>query len=56
MMDGLFTMRARSLLLPLNVCRKEKYYLPWECENERHAYEKYVVVIFVYFSSLTFVA
>jgi NADH:quinone oxidoreductase NDUFB7/B18 subunit-like protein len=34
---------ARSLLLPLNVCRKEKYYLPWECENERHAYEKYVL-------------
>lgn len=31
-----------SLLLPLNVCRKDKYYLPWECENERHAYEKYV--------------
>ena len=31
-----------SLLLPLNVCRKDKYYLPWECENERHAYEKCV--------------
>ncbi|KAH8105413.1 NADH-ubiquinone oxidoreductase B18 subunit-domain-containing protein [Cristinia sonorae] len=29
-----------SLLLPLNVCRKDKFYLPWECENERHAYEK----------------
>lgn len=28
------------MLLPLNVCRKDKYYLPWECENERHAYEK----------------
>jgi NADH-ubiquinone oxidoreductase B18 subunit (NDUFB7) len=34
---------AHSLLLPLNVCRKEKYYLPWECENERHAYEKCVL-------------
>ena len=28
------------LLIPLNVCRKDKLYLPWECENERHAYEK----------------
>ena len=33
------------LLLPLNVCRKDKYYLPWECENERHAYEKCVTVV-----------
>ncbi|CCL99005.1 uncharacterized protein FIBRA_01013 [Fibroporia radiculosa] len=32
--------QCSALLLPLNVCRKEKYYLPWECENERHAYEK----------------
>lgn len=31
---------APSLLIPLNVCRKDKYYLPWECENEKHAYEK----------------
>ncbi|PSR72865.1 hypothetical protein PHLCEN_2v11232 [Hermanssonia centrifuga] len=31
-----------ALLLPLNVCRKEKYYLPWECENEKHAYENYI--------------
>lgn len=38
-------LRACSLLLPLNVCRKEKYYLPWECENERHAYEKYVFIV-----------
>ena len=37
--------RVCSLLLPLNVCRKEKYYLPWECENERHAYEKYVFIV-----------
>lgn len=28
------------MLIPLNVCRRDKYYLPWECENERHAYEK----------------
>ena len=36
-----------SLLLPLNVCRKDKYYLPWECENERHAYEKCVSSFYV---------
>ncbi|KAI9452987.1 NADH-ubiquinone oxidoreductase B18 subunit-domain-containing protein [Russula earlei] len=34
--------QCSALLLPLNVCRKENYYLPWECENERHAYEKHV--------------
>jgi len=28
------------LLIPLNVCRKGTLYMPWECENERHAYEK----------------
>ena len=37
--------QCSALLLPLNVCRKEKYYLPWECENERHAYEKYVFIV-----------
>ncbi|KAK2461272.1 hypothetical protein APHAL10511_006799 [Amanita phalloides] len=29
-----------ALLLPLNVCRKNTWYLPWECEHERHGYEK----------------
>ncbi|KAG0172656.1 hypothetical protein DFQ28_007370 [Apophysomyces sp. BC1034] len=28
------------LLLPLNKCRGETFYLPWKCENERHEYEK----------------
>ncbi|MCJ1448816.1 MAG: hypothetical protein MMC23_009335 [Stictis urceolatum] len=28
------------LLIPLNKCRKETYYLPWKCEDERHGYEK----------------
>ncbi|PSN66129.1 hypothetical protein BS50DRAFT_677409 [Corynespora cassiicola Philippines] len=28
------------LLIPLNRCRQEEYYLPWKCENERHSYEK----------------
>jgi len=29
-----------SFLLPLNVCRKQTYYMPWECDHERHTYEK----------------
>lgn len=28
------------LLMPLNKCRGETFYLPWKCENERHEYEK----------------
>ncbi|KAH9927857.1 B18 subunit of NADH:ubiquinone oxidoreductase [Amylocystis lapponica] len=32
--------QCSALLIPLNVCRKEKYYLPWECDHERHTYEK----------------
>ncbi|KAK1770787.1 putative nadh-ubiquinone oxidoreductase [Phialemonium atrogriseum] len=28
------------LLIPLNRCRYETYYLPWKCEDERHTYEK----------------
>ncbi|EKG20690.1 NADH:ubiquinone oxidoreductase B18 subunit [Macrophomina phaseolina MS6] len=28
------------LLIPLNRCRYEEYYLPWKCEDERHTYEK----------------
>ncbi|KAI1336691.1 NADH-ubiquinone oxidoreductase B18 subunit-domain-containing protein [Xylariaceae sp. FL0016] len=29
-----------NLLIPLNRCRVDTYYLPWKCENERHTYEK----------------
>lgn len=29
-----------NLLIPLNRCRYEQYYLPWKCETERHSYEK----------------
>jgi len=29
-----------NLLIPLNRCRYEEYYLPWKCETERHSYEK----------------
>ena len=28
-----------DLLLPLNQCRFENFYLPWKCEHERHVYE-----------------
>ncbi|QKX56996.1 uncharacterized protein TRUGW13939_04104 [Talaromyces rugulosus] len=28
------------LLIPLNRCRRDEYYLPWKCETERHIYEK----------------
>lgn len=27
-------------LIPLNVCRRDNYYLPFTCENEKHKYEK----------------
>ncbi|KAI0084220.1 NADH-ubiquinone oxidoreductase B18 subunit-domain-containing protein [Irpex rosettiformis] len=32
--------QCSALLLPLNVCRKEKMYMPWECDHEKHVYEK----------------
>ncbi|KAH8115748.1 NADH-ubiquinone oxidoreductase B18 subunit-domain-containing protein [Phellopilus nigrolimitatus] len=32
--------QCSSLLIPLNVCRRDKLYLPWECETQRHAYEE----------------
>ena len=28
------------MLLPLDKCRDENYYLPWKCVEERHAYEE----------------
>ncbi|KAF2721913.1 hypothetical protein K431DRAFT_284360 [Polychaeton citri CBS 116435] len=28
------------LLIPLNRCRVDSYYLPWKCQDERHSYEK----------------
>ncbi|KAL5530784.1 hypothetical protein ACEPAF_7042 [Sanghuangporus sanghuang] len=31
--------QCSSLLIPLNVCRRNNLYVPWECENERHSYE-----------------
>lgn len=35
-------MAMDSLLIPLNTCRRKNMYLPWECEDERHVYEKWV--------------
>ncbi|KAJ3498625.1 hypothetical protein NMY22_g19587 [Coprinellus aureogranulatus] len=29
-----------SLLIPLNVCRRKHNFQPWECDHERHTYEK----------------
>jgi hypothetical protein len=31
-------------LIPLNVCRKKHNYLTWECEHERHVYERFVLL------------
>ncbi|KZT62204.1 hypothetical protein CALCODRAFT_279802 [Calocera cornea HHB12733] len=32
--------QCSALLIPLNKCRRKTLYMPWECENERHSYEK----------------
>jgi len=37
------------LVVPLNRCRRETFYAPWKCNDERHGYEKclyeeYVIV------------
>ncbi|CAI5740039.1 unnamed protein product [Hyaloperonospora brassicae] len=29
-----------GLLIPLNECRRETFFLPWKCQDLRHAYEK----------------
>ncbi|KAF7325636.1 NADH dehydrogenase [ubiquinone] 1 beta subcomplex subunit 7 [Mycena kentingensis (nom. inval.)] len=29
-----------AMLIPLNACRRKTLYMPWECDHERHAYEK----------------
>ncbi|KAF9146620.1 hypothetical protein BGX30_012856 [Mortierella sp. GBA39] len=31
-----------DLLIPLNKCRSETYYLPFKCQDERHIYENYL--------------
>ena len=42
---------SSSLLIPLNVCRREKSCMPWECNDQRHADEKYVAQVFVFVST-----
>ncbi|KAJ8773548.1 hypothetical protein K2173_005794 [Erythroxylum novogranatense] len=32
--------QCAHLLIPLNKCRQAELYLPWKCEEQRHAYEK----------------
>ncbi|KAH7930338.1 hypothetical protein BV22DRAFT_1055291 [Leucogyrophana mollusca] len=32
--------QCSALLIPLNTCRRQTYYMPWECNDERHTYEK----------------
>lgn len=27
------------LLIPLNICRRKEYFLPWKCEHEKHHHE-----------------
>eukprot|EP01038_Epipyxis_sp_PR26KG_P008491 gene8491-11477_t len=43
MIDNCVPLHVRDgcagILIPLNKCRRENYYLPWACEHERHSYE-----------------
>jgi len=32
--------RCAHLLIPLNECRRETWWAPWKCKDERHSYEK----------------
>eukprot|EP01041_Mallomonas_annulata_P007214 gene7213-14711_t len=27
------------IVIPLNICRRANFYLPWTCNEERHSYE-----------------
>lgn len=38
------------ILIKLNQCRRNNYYLPWKCEHERHSYEvcQYKEYLFFY--------
>ncbi|KAK0494625.1 B18 subunit of NADH:ubiquinone oxidoreductase [Armillaria luteobubalina] len=40
-----------ALLIPLNVCRTKNNFLPWECEHEKHAYEKCSYLLLTMISS-----
>jgi NADH dehydrogenase (ubiquinone) 1 beta subcomplex subunit 7 len=36
------------ILIPLNRCRVETFYLPWKCHHERHEYERCQYVEYVH--------
>mmetsp|Transcript_18079 Transcript_18079/g.29318 ORF Transcript_18079/g.29318 Transcript_18079/m.29318 type:complete len:81 (-) Transcript_18079:2209-2451(-) len=38
--DLAFRDHCAHMLIPLNKCRRATYYMPWQCNHERHAYEK----------------
>lgn len=35
-----FRDNCAHLLVPLNRCRKETFYMPWKCTHQRHIYEE----------------
>ena len=39
-LDLAFRDKCAGLLIPLNECRRATASVPWECNDERHAYEK----------------
>lgn len=39
--------QCAHLLIPLNKCRLQEFYLPWKCVDERHAYEKCEYYLFL---------
>jgi NADH dehydrogenase (ubiquinone) 1 beta subcomplex subunit 7 len=39
-LDMVYRDFCAHLLIPLNECRRESFFLPWKCVHERHVYEK----------------
>ena len=39
-LDVVFRDYCAHLLIPLNKCRHETFYMPFKCGHERHAYEE----------------
>lgn len=42
-----FRDQCASLLIPLNKCRVQEFYLPWKCVDERHSYERCEYYLFL---------
>ena len=38
------------ILVPLQRCRHESFYLPWKCKQERHLYDRcqFIELIFIF--------